>query len=152
MRREGKLRQVSEFGKVLRRTAGPLPQSRYAEIRSKSGGIAVLASGEAHAGARRRGFATRPEDVEENRAKAAAMLTENQEAFAAVKSLPIGRSKDGGDLSLHKSWHCLHYFDDRPKLGTNRHDAGQGNPGRPRSTRQARCDGIRASRYLTPTK
>jgi hypothetical protein len=44
-----------------------------------------------------------PKDVEEYRAKAAALVMGNQEAFDAVKSLHIGSSKDGRELSLHKS-------------------------------------------------
>jgi hypothetical protein len=56
------------------------------------------------------GLPTDPADVKEYRAQALKMVLGSQPALNAIKALHIGRSQDGRELSLHKSWHCLHYL------------------------------------------
>jgi hypothetical protein len=109
---EGKLRQLSEselaayrrnpdklYTDLLGRYNSPDIQNltaKVAELRA----LPVVKCMQGRAAA---GLPPDPKDVEEYRAKAAALVMANQEAFDAVKSLHIGSSKDGRELSLHKS-------------------------------------------------
>jgi hypothetical protein len=49
-----------------------------------------------------------PEDVAEMQRQMQALMSNNPRAAAQIES-HIGLSKDGLQLSLHKSWHCLHF-------------------------------------------
>ena len=58
----------------------------------------------------RAGLPPEESDVKSYRDEVDKLTQENQAGLAELQSLHVGRSKDGRELSLHKSWHCLHYL------------------------------------------
>jgi len=116
---EGKLRQVSEFElasfrkdpakayeKVVSRYRSP-EMTRFMEKMKELQFSPVSKRLQARAQA---GQPPDPEDLKAYRAEADALFAENREAWAEFQSLHLGLSKDGLELSLHKSWHCLHFL------------------------------------------
>jgi Domain of unknown function (DUF1877) len=116
---EGKLRQVSGtelntyrknpeklYSDVVQRANPPEVQQFIAKMMELQTS-AVVKRIEERASA---GLAPHPADSEAYREQMNALITENREAITGQESMHIGRSKNGQELSLHKSWHCLHYI------------------------------------------
>ena len=116
---EGKLRQVSEFelasyrqdpfavyAAVIDRQKSPDVQQLVAKMRELLSSP-IMKRIQERAAAR---IPPDPEDVAAYQAQTKALREENQQGFAELQALHTGLSKDGMELSLHKSWHCLHFL------------------------------------------
>lgn len=116
---EGKLRQVSEtelntyrknpeklYADLMRRANPPEVQQFTAKMVELQTSPVVKRIQERAAA----GLAPDPADSEAYRTQMNALIAENREAIAGLESVHMGRSKNGQELLLHKSWHCLHYL------------------------------------------
>lgn len=116
---EGKLRQVSEtelntyrknpeklYADVMQRASPPEVQQFIAKMMELQTS-AVVKRIQERASA---GLAPHPADSEAYREQMNALIAENREAITGLEWMHIGCSKNGQELSLHKSWHCLHYI------------------------------------------
>jgi hypothetical protein len=124
---EGKLRQVSERKLTAYRKD---PNKLYSDISAKGGpteggkldpmDLSVIQEAmkkfhDSPAGLRFRQCAlTRlppaKEDIEEYQKQLIALMPKLPRALAEVQADHIGLSQEGRQLSLHKSWHCLHFM------------------------------------------
>lgn len=116
---EGKLRQVSEFELAIYKKN---PEKLYASLvkRYDLESLGVLNAKlrevqESPLGQKIRqralsGLQPLPEDVAEMQRQMQHLMNRNPGAQAAIESKHVGISEDGAELSLHKSWHCLHFL------------------------------------------
>lgn len=116
---EGKLRQVSEtelnayrknpaklYSELMDRRSPPEVQQLTAKMTAlQTSPIVKRIQKRAAAG-----LPPDPEDSEAYRTQMNALIEENKEVLEELQAEHIGRSKDGRELALHKSWHCLHYL------------------------------------------
>jgi len=116
---EGKLRQISEFelasyrkdpGKAYDAVINRYKSPDLMRLRGKMKELEsspILKRIQARVTA---GQPPDPEDTNAYHAQMGAILAENQQGLAELQSLHMGLSKGGQELSLHKSWHCLHFL------------------------------------------
>jgi hypothetical protein len=116
---EGRLRQVSEFEMAAyKKNPGKLRQDAHA--RHTTPDVERLASFmsevqktpmmERIKQRAMQGLPPDPEDIKAYRAQIDNLLKDNAEGFADLQSSHVVVSKDGRELCLHKSWHCLHFL------------------------------------------
>jgi hypothetical protein len=115
---EGKLRQVSEFELATYRRN---PAKLYTDLMGRydlqgltklTEAMREIQQSPLAQKVRQRalsGLPPEPEDVAEMQRQMQAVMSNNPQAAAQIES-HIGLSKDGLQLSLHKSWHCLHFL------------------------------------------
>ena len=155
---EGVLRRVSEFELAgFRRNPGKF----YSGLATLSPQLSVLqelsrafSSQPCFARIRERalsGAAPLPEDVELYRRELEAACAKAGVSPDELASERIGLSRDGRKLSLHKSWHCLHYLLTGKVLGNRRIPARKGRPRRQRASRHQPGHGI-WSRAVSSTR
>lgn len=116
---EGMLRQVSEFELASYKRS---PEKFYAdlmgsydleflgELDEKFREIQESPLGQKIRQRALSGLQPLPEDVAELQRQMETALSKNPGAKAQMQSHLPGPSKDGNQLCLHKSWHCLHYI------------------------------------------
>ncbi len=114
---EGKLRQVSEFELAgYRRNPGKLYSDLTAtcdipDLADLNRALQEFQQSPLAQRVRRRalsGQAPVDEDIAESHRQIQFILGRHPDAASSLES-SIGLSKDGKELSLHKSWHCLHF-------------------------------------------
>jgi len=115
---EGKLRQASEF-ELAGYCRNPAKlysdlMKRYdlPDLRNLNLGLQEFQKSPLGQRVRQRALSGQPpieEDVAESRRQIQAIMSQHPEAAASVEQA-IGLNKDGKELSLHKSWHCLHFI------------------------------------------
>ena len=156
---EGKLRQVSEFELAAYRKD---PGKFYANL-MKSYDLPSLASlqekmravQESPLGQRIRqralsGLPPLPEDIAEMQKQMQSLMSQNPAAQAAIAAQHIGMSEDGKQLSLHKSWHCLHFVLTGKSWDAAAPPLGNAIMGGSELPDRGRVMGYGPARYLTP--
>jgi len=115
---EGKLRQVSEFELASYRKN---PDKLYSDLVPKYDKQSVSKMMSAFQDFQNSPLAQRirqraasgqppePEDIAEMQKRMQEMQGERPKQIGGIDSPHIGLSQDGSILSLHKSWHCLHF-------------------------------------------
>lgn len=116
---EGKLRQVSEtdlnnyrknpaklYTELMHRQSPPEVQQFAAKMVALQTSPTVKRIQKRAAA----GLAPDPEDSEAYRTQMNALIEESKGVLEELQAKHMGRSKNGSELALHKSWHCLHYL------------------------------------------
>lgn len=119
---EGKLRQVSEFELASYKKN---PEKFYSNLFGNHDLRSIKSLGELNArlfevqksplGQKIReralsGLQPLPEDVAEMQRQMQAVMSQHPVAQAQIEAQLPGLHKGGAELSLHKSWHCLHFL------------------------------------------
>jgi hypothetical protein len=156
---EGKLKQVNEF-EMARFTQNPdaLYENLFAQYKTPEMNNLVSSMMQLQASPhlqriRERALAGLPPDEADAKAYRDEMdrvMKENQTSVADLQSGSLGRSKDGRELSLHKSWHCLHYLLTGQALEQTDSPLGKAILGGEEIPDRRGVMGYGPARYLTP--
>jgi hypothetical protein len=156
---EGKLRQVSEFelaafkknpAKFYARFIDGYDLESLGKLNAK---IREVMESPLSQKIRQRalsGLQPLPEDVAEMQRQMQALLNQNPKAQAVLETQHIGLSKDGAQLPLHKSWHCVHYLLTGKSWDPAEPPLGNAIMGGTELADRQRVMGYGPARYLTP--
>jgi hypothetical protein len=156
---EGKLRQISEFELASYRKN---PEKFYAgllhgydiesmgQLNAKLRAVQESLLGQKIRERALSGMQPLPEHVAEMQRQMQALMSQNPAAQAAMESHHLGLSKDGTQLSLYKSWHCLHFLLTGKSWEPAEPPLGNAITGDAELPDRQRIMGYGPARYLTP--
>jgi hypothetical protein len=116
---EGKLRQVSEFElasykknpqKLYADLVGSYDLGSFEKLNERFLKIQESPLGQKIRQRALSGLAPLPEDVAEIQKQMDAAMSQHPKAKEQMEAALPGIHKDGSELCLHKSWHCLHFL------------------------------------------